>query len=84
MGQALQLYDQNCYGYQGGFVQYPSVSTLSFPRPNACELVVEKVGDKVTLDYGSEIRLLIADPVKGAKMREAIEQLKEALIQWHQ
>jgi hypothetical protein len=43
------------------------------------ELVVERIGDKITLDYGSELRLLIADPFAGIDLRTAIQQLKEAL-----
>jgi hypothetical protein len=43
------------------------------------ELVIEKVGSEIVLDYGAKLRLLMADPFKGMDLREAIEQLKEAL-----
>lgn len=50
------------------------------PSLRPYELVVERLGDKITLDYGSELRLLIADPIKGIGLRTAIQQLKEALL----
>ena len=66
----------NAYGLGGcsGYIQQ-----VVAPRPSAYELVIEKIGDQIYLDYGSELRLLMAEPVKGMKLREAIELLKEAL-----
>jgi hypothetical protein len=50
------------------------------PRlPRDFELVIEKVGSDIVLDYGAKLRLLIADPFKGIDLREAIAKLKEAL-----
>jgi hypothetical protein len=45
----------------------------------ARELVIEQAGNTMRLDYGSELRLLIADPIKGIDLREAIQKLKEAM-----
>ena len=66
----------NPYGLGGcsGYIQQVVAS-----RPNPFELVIEKIGDQIYLDYGSELRLLMAEPVKGMKLREAIELIKEAL-----
>jgi hypothetical protein len=50
------------------------------PRLNPFELVIEKYGNQLKIDYGSELRLLIADPIKGIDLREAISKLKEALL----
>jgi hypothetical protein len=50
------------------------------PRlPRDFELVIEKVGSEIVLDYGAKLRLLIADPFAGIDLREAIAKLKEAL-----
>jgi hypothetical protein len=58
-----------CYGY-----------CQSSPRlPRDFELVIEKVGSEIVLDYGAKLRLLIADPFAGIDLREAIAKLKEAL-----
>lgn len=75
MGQLGQL--QSSIGYQAGSLSY--LQQVVESRPNAFELVIEKIGDRIHLDYGSELRLLMAEPVKGMKLREAIELLKEAL-----
>jgi hypothetical protein len=69
---ALQL---GCYGYQ----LYPS-APVERQEPRARELVIERVGDVIRLDYGLELRLLIADPIKGIDLREAVQKLKEALL----
>jgi hypothetical protein len=47
------------------------------PRP--CELVMERVGNTMRLDYGVELRLLIADPIRGIDLRDALQKLKEAM-----
>jgi hypothetical protein len=47
--------------------------------PRDFELVIEKVGSEIVLDYGAKLRLLIADPFAGIDLREAIAKLKEAL-----
>lgn len=60
-----------------GYVPY--LQQVIESRPGPYELVVEKIGDRILLDYGSELRLLMAEPVAGMKLREAIELLKEAL-----
>jgi hypothetical protein len=58
-----------CYGY-----------CQSSPRlPRDFELVIEKVGSEIVLDYGAKLRLLMADPFAGIDLREAIAKLKEAL-----
>jgi hypothetical protein len=70
-GQGLGGYNLplQCYGYC-----QPS------PRlPRDFELVIEKVGSEIMLDYGAKLRLLIADPFAGIDLREAIAKLKEAL-----
>jgi hypothetical protein len=55
-------------------------SPLPSPRlPRDFELVIEKVGSEIVLDYGAKLRLLIADPIKGIDLREAIQKLKDAL-----
>jgi hypothetical protein len=71
LGQGLIGSSQplQCYGYY-----QPS------PRlPRDFELVIEKVGSEIVLDYGAKLRLLMADPFKGIDLREAIAKLKEAL-----
>jgi hypothetical protein len=94
MNQAVEIYDaqrqmQNIQSQMGagslgsyvgglGYLQQcQCVCKTAGPRP--FELVVEKLGDKISLDYGSELRLLIADPIRGIDLREAIQKLKEAL-----
>jgi hypothetical protein len=70
-GQGLGGYNMplQCYAYC-----QPS------PRlPRDFELVIEKVGSEIVLDYGAKLRLLIADPFAGIDLREAIAKLKEAL-----
>jgi hypothetical protein len=63
-----------CYGYQ----LYQSAPVEREPR--ARELVIERIGDAlIRLDYGAELRLLIADPLRGSDLREALQKLKEAL-----
>ena len=86
MSQALQVYDlQNQQAQIGSYGHGQVCGSLGYiqqvvaPRPNAYELVIEKIGDRIHLDYGSELRLLMAEPVRGMKLREAIELLKEAL-----
>jgi hypothetical protein len=55
-------------------------SNLPSPRlPRDYELVIEKVGSEIVLDYGAKLRLLMADPFAGMDLREAIANLKEAL-----
>jgi hypothetical protein len=56
---------------------YPPLPSPRLPRD--FELVIEKVGSEIVLDYGAKLRLLIADPFKGIDLREAIAKLKEAL-----
>jgi len=87
--QALEVYDyqklQNVqcgqlgqqYGGMLGSSGY--IQQVVTPRMGPYELVIEKIGDRIHLDYGSELRLLMAEPVKGMKLRESIELLKEAL-----
>ena len=70
----LQSLQSGCYGYQF----YPPAPVEREPR--ARELVIERVGDAIRLDYGAELRLLIADPIRGIDLREALQKLKEALI----
>jgi hypothetical protein len=87
MNQALDVYNHQWLanqqnGLQGGSYLAPhyiyTVPPLS--RPSSLELVIEKLpDDSIRLDYGAEIRLLMAEPVKGMKLREAIQLLKEAL-----
>jgi hypothetical protein len=81
MSHSIELYEQNAVvqgmvGYGcSGYIQQIPVS-----RPNARALEIQWLGDgRIALDYGEEIRLLMAEPVKGIKLREAIQLLKEAL-----
>jgi hypothetical protein len=65
-----------CYGCQ----LYPPVC-VERGAPRAYELVIELCRpDAIRLDYGPELRLLIADPIRGIDLREAIQKLKEALL----
>jgi hypothetical protein len=73
LGQAMGCTPLNswpqCYSY-----------TPPSPRlPRDFELVIEKVGSEIVLDYGAKLRLLMADPFAGIDLREAIAKLKEAL-----
>jgi hypothetical protein len=77
MGQLGQLQSQCGSTGISNYLGY--VQQVIESRPNPFELVIEKIGDRISLDYGSELRLLMADPVKGMKLREALELLKEAL-----
>jgi hypothetical protein len=49
------------------------------PRPHDTELVIALVDKRVTLDYGARLRLLMADPIKGVDLRNALRLLQEAL-----
>jgi hypothetical protein len=71
-GSSLQ---SGCYGYQL-YCPPPPVER----EPRARELVIERVGDAIRLDYGAELRLLIADPLKGIDLRDALQKLKEAFL----
>jgi hypothetical protein len=64
-----------CYGYQ----LYPPALPVE-REPRARELVIERVGEAVRMDYGSELRLLIADPLRGIDFRDALQKLKEAFL----
>ena len=82
-GNSLQ--DQMAGSLGQGFVGY-NLPLQSYgycqcsPRlPRDFELVIEKVGSEIVLDYGAKLRLLMADPFKGIDLREAIAKLKEAL-----
>ena len=77
--QLGQLQSQIGYGNTGSPNYLGYIQQVVASRPIAYELVIEKVGDQIYLDYGSELRLLMAEPVKGMKLRESIELLKEAL-----
>jgi hypothetical protein len=79
MSQTLQVYDQNMQSGQYGALGSGYIQQVVMPRPGPFELLIEKIGDKIHLDYGSELRLLMAEPVAGMKLREALELLKEAL-----
>jgi hypothetical protein len=66
-----------CYGYQ----LYPPYAPPPVERePRTHELVIERVGNTMRLDYGAELRLLIADPLKGIDLRDALQKLKEAFL----
>jgi len=90
MNQAIQIYEvpRLCQNNQMVAASVGSnVGGLGYLQHYQCacktvgpfELVVEKLGEKISLDYGSELRLLIADPIKGIDLRDAINKLKEAL-----
>jgi len=67
-------------GCQAGMSLLPQCYAPAPPRlPRDFELVIEKVGSEIVLDYGAKLRLLMADPFKGIDLREAIAKLKEAL-----
>jgi hypothetical protein len=92
MNQSIDLYDQrqqsasqaqagigqsNCYG-QLGLGYY--IQQIPASRPMVRELTINVISaSKVFLDYGEDIRHLMAEPVKGMKLREAIQLLKESL-----
>lgn len=67
--QALQWYYNPC----------PYSSTHCAERD--FELVIEEVAkdSEPRLDFGPKLRLLIADPIRGIDLREAIAKLKIAL-----
>jgi hypothetical protein len=48
-------------------------------QPHDTQIVIELICDEIKLNYGGKLRLLIADPVKGQDLREAISKLKIAL-----
>lgn len=65
--------------YSIPYSNLPCLTIDQRPSLRPYELVVEKLGAQITLDYGSELRLLIADPIKGIELRTAIQHLKTAL-----
>jgi hypothetical protein len=83
----IELYQSNAQDQMGpqGFggynlpVQWSYYNPPSPRLPRDFELVIEKVGSEIVLDYGAKLRLLIADPFAGIDLREAIAKLKEAL-----
>jgi hypothetical protein len=89
MSRQIELYSGNSIqGSQiAGFGQglgcsqlLPYYCTPPSPRlPRDFELMIEKVGSEIMLDYGAKLRLLMADPFAGIDLREAIAKLKEAL-----
>jgi hypothetical protein len=53
---------------------------VSSPRlPRDTELSVELVGKECRLDYGGRLRSVIADPIKGHDIRDALCRLQAAL-----
>lgn len=64
---------------------YPSACYYPTPvqerEPRAFELTIERVGNMIRIDYGAELRLLMAEPIKGMHLRDAIQKLKEALLE---
>jgi hypothetical protein len=87
MNGQLEVYRSNSIGMAGSLgqglagVNLPSCYYAPVPArsPRDFELVIEKVGSEIVLDYGAKLRLLIADPFQGIDLREAIAKLKEAL-----
>jgi hypothetical protein len=72
---------QDMTSLQSGCYGYPLYSPAPVERePRARELVIERVGEVIRLDYGAELRLLIADPIKGIDLRDALQKLKEAFL----
>lgn len=72
MSSALQgcsSYLPQCYPYQ----------TIVEREPGPFEIKVQKCGNQIRMDYGAELRILMADPFKGIDLREAVQKLKEAL-----
>ena len=43
------------------------------------QIVIEWVGKEIKLDYGGRLRLLMADPVKGQDLRDALAKVQAAL-----
>jgi len=89
MNGQIELYRSNLGDQIGGSLGQ-GLSGCSLPQqwtytpvtarlPRDFELVIEKVGSEIVLDYGAKLRLLMADPFKGIDLREAISKLKEAL-----
>jgi hypothetical protein len=91
MNGAIEVYNQRSIADQLGANSLQSQGIWDYnsllpyqcqsapPRLNDFELVIEKTGSEIVLDYGAKLRLLIADPFKGIDLREAITKLKEAL-----
>ena len=85
----LDQYGQgNCsQGMQGGYGWQPQPSYIQYcycspPRElHAFEIVIEQLStdSEPLLNYGAKLRLLMADPVKGHDLREALQKLKVAL-----
>jgi hypothetical protein len=73
---SLQAYGQSILPYQ----YYYQAPVPIEREPRTRELVIEQVGDTIRLDYGAELRVLIADPIRGIDLREGISKLKEALL----
>jgi len=72
------LQAQNCIGqYMQPYWYYCSCPSRSLAE---FELVIEQIGsDEPRLDYGAKLRLLIADPIRGIDLRDALAKLKIAL-----
>lgn len=51
------------------------------PRSDLGELEfrIWPYGKEVWMDYGSRLKILMADPIRGIDLREAVQKLKEAL-----
>jgi hypothetical protein len=80
MNGQIELYGSNLGQQAMGCTPQCYYPPLPSPRlPRDFELVIEKVGSEIVLDYGAKLRLLIADPFQGIDLREAIAKLKEAL-----
>jgi hypothetical protein len=81
MSQSIELYTgglQNCQSWPSGLGYIQQIPVW---RPSSRELVVQWLGDgKISLDYGEDLRLLMAEPIAGMKLREAVQLLKEALL----
>lgn len=97
MNQSIDLYDyqqqagqalgsNQLANYQGllGYSSGCYIQQIPVSRPMAQELTIHVAAGKVYLDYGEDIRLLMAEPVKGMKLREAVQLLKEALCKQDQ
>lgn len=54
-------------------------SRPSSPLPR--EFRIFPYGTEVRMDYGEELKVWMADPIKGIDLREAVQKLKEALLE---
>jgi hypothetical protein len=79
-GQSLQVL--NPYSSQLGQSTSYWVQTCPCPSLGDYEISIQQLGEgEPLLNYGPKLRLIMAEPLKGIDLREAIAKLKSALKQ---